>query len=387
MFNYLSARGKSRGHLSTLLLFFIISVSVFGCSTFTGVSTIKDFKVKHQPAVVELIRLLDARPDLKEALAASIRTAQRPGIPTIEAYYIFLDHMVTAIPDNDNWLPLRLEFFYAIANSPTGKLDKDALFQQWVHKFVDNLGSFLDTTQSAKGLETFYDDPRYRINDYIKAPSGWLTFNQFFARHIKPGQRPVDGLCDDSVIVSPADSVFLEQWKIDENSTVTTKGLKWSVLQLLDGSPYRERFQGGTFIQSYLSPYDYHRFHVPVRGVVKEARKIQGKVALTVYKKEDGSLAVKDELGYQFTQERALIVMESPRGLVAVVPVGMGIVSSVNLTAAAGRTLAKGEEFGYFAFGGSDIIVLFEAAMNVRMTTEAGKHYNQGNAIGIAEKK
>ena len=80
-------------------------------------------------------------------------------------------------------------------------------------------------------------------------------------------------------------------------------------------------------------------------------------------------------------------MIDSPIGLVAVVPVGMGIVSSVNLTAEEGATLAKGEELGYFAFGGSDIIVLFEAAANVRMTTEAGKHYHQGNAIAVEVKK
>jgi len=61
-----------------------------------------------------------------------------------------------------------------------------------------------------------------------------------------------------------------------------------------------------------------------------------------------------DGTGYQFTQARGLIVIDSPVGLVAVLPIGMGQVSSVNLTAQVGAHLAKGEEFGYFAFGGSD---------------------------------
>lgn len=82
-----------------------------------------------------------------------------------------------------------------------------------------------------------------------------------------------------------------------------------------------------------------------------------------------------------------MIVIDSPAGLVAVVPVGMGIVSSVNLTAEEGVTLAKGEEFGDFAFGGSDIIVMFEAAMKVKITAEIDTHYNQGKAIAIAVKK
>ena len=276
---------------------------------------------------------------------------------------------------------------YAVAGvDPEEPLEKDTDFQQWVHTFIDDLGRFLDTPKSAQGLETFFADPRYQIDDYIVAPSGWMTYNQFFARHIKPGKRSIAGLCDNSIIVSPADSVFIGKWKIDENSMVTTKGLKWSVLELLEGSPYRDRFVGGTLIQSYLSPYDYHRYHVPVSGVVREARKIQGKVVLNVYKKEDGTLAVRDELGYQFTQERGLIVIESPVGLVAVVPVGMGIVSSVNLTVDKDATLTKGEEFGFFAFGGSDIIILFESAMNVNITMEEGTHYKQGTKIATVGK-
>ena len=255
--------------------------------------------------------------------------------------------------------------------------------QQWTLKFIKDWGNFLDTTESAKGLETFYTDPIYHIDDYFRGPSGWLTFNQFFARHVKPGKRPIDGLCGDSVIVSPADSVFQGQWKIDEDSQITVKGVKWSVHKLLDGSPFQDRFKGGIYMHSYLSAHDYHRFHVPVRGVVREVRKIPGKVILDVIKKEDGSLDMTDGDTYQFTQDRGLIIIESPVGLVAVLPIGMGQVSSVNLTAEVGASLAKGEEFGYFTFGGSDIIVMFEAD-RVKVTVQVGTHYNQGKAVATA---
>ena len=76
-------------------------------------------------------------------------------------------------------------------------------------------------------------------------------------------------------------------------------------------------------------------------------------------------------------------MIESPLGLVAVLPIGMAQVSSVNLTAEVGTTLHKGEEFGYFLFGGSDIIILFEPR-RVRLTAEIGVHYNQGQKIGYA---
>ncbi|UCC90647.1 MAG: phosphatidylserine decarboxylase [Dehalococcoidia bacterium] len=339
----------------------------------------------HEPIVEELISILKVNPELTEALKESIRKAERLDAPTLTAYYDFLDKMVTIIPTDRNLLPMCLEFYYLIDNSPDNKLQEDPIFQQWVHKFIKDWGSFLDTTESAKYLETFYTDPIYNIDDYDAGPSGWLTFNQFFSRHVKPGKRPIDGLCDDSVIVSPADSVFQGQWKIEEDSEITSKDFKWSVIELLDNSPYQDRFKGGIFIHSYLSAHDYHRYHVPVRGVVREIRTISGKVVLDVIKKEDGSLDMVDGTGYQFTQARGLIVIDSPVGLVAVLPIGMGEVSSVNLTAQVGAMLAKGEEFGYFAFGGSDIVVMFEAD-RVKITAEIGTHYNQGETIATAVK-
>ncbi|MFQ5953242.1 MAG: phosphatidylserine decarboxylase, partial [Candidatus Omnitrophota bacterium] len=135
----------------------------------------------------------------------------------------------------------------------------------------------------------------------------------------------------------------------------------------------------------FLNVNDYHRFHVPVRGKVREIRKIPGKVILDVIKKEDGSLDVTDGTGYQFSQDRGLMIIESPVGLVAVLPIGMAQVSSVNLTAEVGTTLAKGEEFGYLTFGGSDIIIMFEAD-KVKITAQVGTHYNQGKAIATTVK-
>ncbi len=373
----LSISRKFLTRVGAILL--ILTVSGFSVLAVSGSSS-GDTNIKHQPIVEKLIRILEVKPELKEALEESIVKAGQLDAPTLTAYYQFLDEMVTMIPTDRNLLPKCLEFYYLIDQSPQGKLQEEDLFQQWTLEFIKDWGNFLDTTESAEGLETLYTDPIYQIDDYMKAPSGWLTFNQFFARHVRPGKRPIDGLCDDSVIVSAADSVFHGQWKIDEDSQITVKGVEWSVHKLLDGSPFQDRFKGGIYMHSYLSAHDYHRFHIPVRGVVREVRNIPGKVILDVIKKEDGSLDMTDGNTYQFTQARGLIIIESPLGLVAVLPIGMGQVSSVNLTAQVGATLAKGEEFGYFAFGGSDIIIMFEAD-KVKVTAQIGTHYNQGKAI------
>ncbi|UCH12859.1 MAG: phosphatidylserine decarboxylase [Candidatus Omnitrophota bacterium] len=359
-----------------IALIFVIGFNILNANSDT----------EHQPITEELIRILEVKPELKVALEESIRKANRLDTPTLDAYYDFLDETVTLIPTSRNILPKILEFYYLIDLSPGGILQKDDSFQQWTLKFAKDWGKFLDTTESAKGLETFYTDPDYHIDDYMVAPSGWLTYNQFFARHVKPGKRPIDGLCDDSIIVSPADSVFHGHWKIDKNSEIAVKGLKWSVSKLLEGSPFKDRFRGGTYMHAFLNVNDYHRYHVPVGGKVLEARKIPGKVVLDVIRKEDGSLDVIDGDTYQFSQDRGLIVIESPIGLVAVLPIGMAQVSSANISAEVGSTLAKGEEFGYFLFGGSDIIVIFERDIKVKITADIGTHYNQGKKIAIVVK-
>jgi phosphatidylserine decarboxylase len=338
---------------------------------------------KHQPIVGELIALLKSRPDLADALKESIRKAARPDVATLSQYYDFLNKMVALIPTDRNLNPILLKFYYLIDLSPDDVLQADASFQRWSRKFAEDWGAFLDTTESAKGIKSFFSNPSYHIEDYCVAPSGWLTFNQFFARQVRPGKRPVDGLCDDRVIVSPADSVFQGQWSIKSDSKITVKGLTWSVIELLDGSPYQDKFRGGVFTHSFLDVNDYHRYHVPVGGVVKEIRKIPGKVTLDVIRKPDGSLDTVDGTGYQFTQDRGLIIIDSPLGLVAVLPIGMAQVSSVTLTAEAGAALCKGEEFGFFSFGGSDIVTLFEAG-KVKIDAKVGTHYNQGRAIGHA---
>ena len=316
-----------------------------------------------------------------EALKASIDKAARPGITTVTQFCDFLNEMVTLIPTDRNLNAFVLQFYYLVDLSPNDLLQKDPWFHPWTCKFAEDWGAFLDTTESAAGIKGFFANPSFHMEDYFEGPSGWLTFNQFFARQVRPGKRAIDRPGDDRVVVSPADSAYQGQWPITSGSTITAKGLTWSVIDLLDGSPYQTKFRGGVFTHSFLNVNDYHWFHVPVGGVVKEVRKIPGKVTMDVVEKPDGSLGIVDGTGYQFSQDRGLIVIDSPVGLVAVLPIGMAQVSSVNLIAEPGAILTKGEAFGFFSFGGSDIVTLFEAG-RVELDANIGTHYNQGRAIG-----
>ncbi len=304
--------------------------------------------------------------------------------------------------------------FYWLLDQPSGRklqnmADPDRKgtgndFTDWMTHFANDWGHFLNTPESIDDntLQSFIDDPDFKMFQYLmppeaytprdknaklksNGPGGWQTFNQFFAREINPGMRPVAGMFDDKIIVSPADSTFKAKFKIDRDSVVKIKGThKYHVEKLLDGSPYQGRFSGGLFYHAFLGPNDYHRFHAPVRGTVLESRAIQEKVYLDVVIKADGTFDAPDGAGdgYEFSQTRGLLMLDSPIGLVAVLPIGMAQVSSVNMPAVVGAYLNKGDEFGYFMFGGSDIIVLFEADSDVTLNAAPGIHYNTGMCIG-----
>jgi len=388
----------------------------------------------HQPIVKELINLLTKGKDWKTQLKAAIQEAnekaaselskeqfaryQRPPVSTLNEYYDYLDWFVTWGPqeiDYDNSAcaaHLSVQYnkevffqlcrFYWILDQPSGRLlQKQKAFRNWMVDFANDWGNFLNTPESfnEESLDSFINDPDFKMDQYMmppkaytprgktskaNGPSGWLTFNQFFAREMNPGLRPVAGMFEDSIIVSPADSTFKSKFNIDDDSEVTIKYTHtYNIETLLDGSPYKDRFRKGLFMHSFLGPNDYHRFHAPVRGTVLESRAIQERVFLDVVI-TDGEFDAPDgaENGYEFVQTRGVLILDSPIGLVAVIPIGMAQVSSVNMPAVEGSYLNKGDEFGYFLFGGSDIIMLFEASSNVTVNAAPTIHYNSGMCIG-----
>jgi phosphatidylserine decarboxylase len=336
---------------------------------------------RHVPVVENLVQLLQARPDLRAALEGAIRTADLKGLRDMDSLLTYLDGLVTSFPTQHE-SSMALGFRYILKQAPGDQLNRDKSFSAWMKKLAEAWGQFLDTPASASGIPSFVALPNYNIGDYIVEPSGWLTFNQFFAREVKPGKRPIAEPRNDRVIVSPADATFAGKWDIDANSKVTVKGVSWPVAQLLDGSPYQDAFKNGIYTHSFLNVGDYHRYHVPVAGEIKEVRNIHGRVYLDVIRRPDGTLSPVDGETYQVDQERGLIVIDSPEvGLVAVLPVGMGSISSVNLTPEVGAKLQKGDEFGFFLFGGSDIVMLFQNK-KVVIDAEVGGKYLQGQRVG-----
>ncbi len=385
--------------------------------------------------VVDKLRRLIKKHRWQRRFDEAIRTAQSHEIYDFPELAGWNDHkgFLEWLEELLVWAPLQtgnsrnvyemIVRFYFILDQPTLKKLQTPVtpgkkparlkpLSSWMVDFANAWGAFLDTPESAAHVESFKNDEWFTWHEYMPPPASYVgdpkldwkayrTFNQFFARHVKPGMRPIAGLDDDSVIVSPADSTFVGWWQISQRSRIFVKqarhfnGVPWSIRQLLAGSEYADRFRGGIFAHHFLNSFDYHRWHTPVAGTVLERRVIQGQVFLDVktqkvivekdgVEKKVRVLNALDGTGYQFVQTRGLIVIDSPIGLVACLPMGMAQVSSVVITAEPGVTLHKGEELGYFQFGGSDFVMVFERASNVDLTWQPGVHKQQGSCIGRA---
>ncbi|KXH67807.1 hypothetical protein CSAL01_01045 [Colletotrichum salicis] len=152
-----------------------------------------------------------------------------------------------------------------------------------------NVAPWMDKSSSIKAaaIQSFQDSPRYNYDKAI-VPSGvWQSFNQLFARFLKPGMRPISaGSPSDKdygrLVVYPADCTFDGAWPVNQNNDITIKNVPWNIKDLLAGSQYTAQFEGGTFMHAYLNTYDYHRQHAPVAGTVVEANVIKGLVYLQV---------------------------------------------------------------------------------------------------------
>lgn len=381
---------------------------------------------KFHPVIQELVSLIREN-KLEKGFQQAIQSANSHHVPIIEDI-TDLDKYLDWINKFLYWIPCETiqgkniydhlcAFYFIVDQEPLLSLQNKVIpydtappltpFSAWLVNYANAMGAFLDTPESLtpESEKSFYDSPSYNLYEYIRPNGGWKSFNQIFARNFKPGFRPVAAISDQTVIVSPADSTFDGQWEIRKDSHITIKGLFWKISELLEGSPYKDRFENGQFMHSFLSPADYHRQHAPVGGKVLEARVIPGQVYLEVtavpdptpdnterkkllpkrkIQGHDDQYDAPDNAGYQFAQARGLIVLDTAIGLVAIVPIGMCQVSSVIITAEVGVTLRKGEEVSYFQFGGSDIILVFEAASNVSFTAQPGVHYKMGTRIAQA---
>ncbi len=226
---------------------------------------------------------------------------------------------------------------YVLNTSPTGWMNPVAIEKLHMEEFVHDI-----------------DAPHW----------GFTSWNDFFIRQFKPGYRPVAAPDDPKVIVSACEAApFALSTNVKKMDTFWMKGQPYSLEHMLAGH-HVDYYEGGIVYQAYLSAENYHRWHSPIDGTIKEFHLLPGTYYSEAAAEGFDPAGPNNSQGYiAHTAARALIFIESDdptMGMVCVMPVGMAEVSSCVVTVEVGQCVKKGEQIGYFQFGGSTHCLLFK---------------------------
>ncbi|KZT54720.1 hypothetical protein CALCODRAFT_472936 [Calocera cornea HHB12733] len=221
------------------------------------------------------------------------------------------------------------------------------------------------------------------------------TLNAFFSRKLKPEARPITAPEDLSVVVSAADCRLTVFQNAANATNIWIKGRHFTVPNLLNDEEIIKSIGEDPAIAIFrLAPQDYHRYHAPVAGVFSKLIKLPGEY-YTV------NPQAVNEPGFDvFTANKRDVALIDARfddsgatTPVAFVAIGALLVASITWTKEVGEPLIKGEDLGFFQYGGSTVIALFpkgsvqfdeDLVANSKAGVETVLHI--GDRIGAAAK-
>lgn len=254
---------------------------------------------------------------------------------------------------------------------------KRGFFSRWYGWRMDRAAS---RAKVAPFIQNFRVDP----GEFADPPESFRTFNEFFYRKLKPGARPIAG--DARTAVFPADGRHLGFADVSRMEGIFVKGAVFSLGELLRDRELAERFQRGSMVLSRLCPVDYHRYHFPVGGLATEPRLLNGWLYSV------SPIALRRNIRIFTENKRAITRIESPEfGTVLMLEVGATNVGSFEYTFPPNSRVAKGAEKGYFKFGGSSTITLFEPGrvkLDADLLAHTAEHRelyaHMGDRLGVA---
>ena len=239
---------------------------------------------------------------------------------------------------------------------PLGRLSVWAVGKRaWLSRWY---GWRMNQPSTRRLIPEFINNYAVDPTEFSKSLPEFTDFNDFFMRQLKPEARPIAP--GEGIAVFPADGRHLGFNNVEEAEGFYVKGEKFSLVRLF-GEKLAKRYARGACIISRLCPVDYHRFHFPCDGTVFPTRELPGPL-YSVH-----PFALRRAVDILATNKRTLTPLESPEfGTVAILEIGATMVGSIVQTYCdSGEDsfvlgVAKGQEKGYFAFGGSCTITLFE---------------------------
>ena len=232
-------------------------------------------------------------------------------------------------------------------NNPVGEATLWALAKRKVVSSV--YGNRMDRPSSTKKIQPFVEE--FDIDLSTAQKQEFNSFNDFFTRKLKNNARPLD--TSSTVAVSPADGKILAYANIS-NSDFIIKGTRFDISSFLNNARLAQNYLDGTLVIIRLAPFDYHRFHFPISGRVSPITRIDGDYYSV------NPLALRKMTEIFCLNKREFSIISNPLfGDVVMTEVGATMAGSIVQTYG-GNFVKKGEEKGYFKFGGSTVVLLFE---------------------------
>ena len=224
-----------------------------------------------------------------------------------------------------------------------GRMLLKPLIQPQVSKLA---GRYLSSAHSKWLISKFIE--RNEINMDIYEECDYSSFNDFFTRKIKPDCRPVPEDLD--VLISPCDCLATV-YPIQENTTFSIKNTEYTLRSLLRSPRLAKRFRGGYAYILRLTVEDYHRYLYSVSGKQSKNYHIDGTFH-TVNPIANDYLPIYKENTRQYT-----VIHSKEFGDVLQMEVGALLVGKIS-NHKQSTVVTRGEEKGFFEYGGSTIVVL-----------------------------
>lgn len=316
-----------------------------------------------------------------------------------------LDHIVTTAPlynrnpADQNFFPVSTLFTYMMMTPAGEAAFRLAAFNDALRAILKEWCLFLDSPDSRYVLnetaEGWLSQPAYEQNklyefvipDPSKPHWGFASFNAYFHRQIKPEFRPISAPKDPKVIVSANDGTVVTYVRdVQALARFWLKGQPYSLVNMLAGSEFTERFIGGDVFQSFLSGADYHRWHSPIDGIVRGAEVVNGLMFSDAESAGFDPTAATYSQGYEASvNTRGVVFIEGkdPVGMVCVMPIGITEISAVKIEVKVGDRVKKGGELGYFSYGGSSMCLVFQKGAIDRFTVPQNTSGNQDDGPPI----
>ncbi|MTD41946.1 phosphatidylserine decarboxylase [Erwinia sp. CPCC 100877] len=243
------------------------------------------------------------------------------------------------IREKNSWL---LAFLY---KNPLGRFFLKGLIQAPVTKLA---GFFLNSGFSKSMIQPFVKKHQLYMDDY--KPATYTSFNHFFMREIKQTARPLPKA--EAILAAPCDGK-VSVYPINQQSIFHIKHSAYALSELLESKELAEKWQGGSAVILRLTPDDYHHYYFIDEGIILEHREIAG-FFHTVQ-----PIAVHNEPVFSTNAREVTIIETKNFGQIAQIEVGALMVGKIKNLKTSGAC-SRFEKKGWFEFGGSTVILLFQ---------------------------